>query len=136
MNAPRHAYAAYQAASQQVPPLQAVVLLFDGILVRIHRAAVCAEKKDYGEQFNQIIKATDILRGLLASLDMERGGDLAVRLRDTYETNMRALLRTVGRPEACQCLDKISVGLRNLRNAWAELAGMPPANPPPPRQTP
>jgi Flagellin-specific chaperone FliS len=122
---PTRAISAYQTAIQTTPPLQAVVLLYDGVLVRIHNAAEAAGRGDFGEQFNQVMRATEILRALLASLDMERGGTLAPRLRETYEANMQALLRSVGHANATECLRRIADGLRELRNAWSEIAGMP-----------
>lgn len=122
---PRHALNAYQSAMQTVPPLQAVVMLYDGILVRIRNASIAAAKGDFGEQFNQVLRATDILRGLLSCLDMNQG-QFAENLRETYELNMRALMGSVGRGNAVECLAKVDDGLRDLRNAWAEIAGMPP----------
>ena len=122
---PRYAMSAYQNAIQTTPPLQAVVLLYDGVLVRLRNAADAAGHGDFGEQFNQILRATDILRGLLAALDMGQGGALAERLRDTYEANMRAMMSSVGRANAQDCLRRIADGLRELRNAWSEIAGMP-----------
>lgn len=123
---PRHAISAYQNAIQTTPPLQAVVLLYDGILMRLHNAAAAAGRGDFGEQFNQVLRATDILRGLLAALDVSEGGPLAERLKDTYQANMVAIMNTVGRPNAEDCLRRISEGLRELRNAWSEIAGMAP----------
>lgn len=122
---PPHALSAYQNAIQTTPPLQAVVMLYDGILVRLRNATAAVERGDYGEQFNQIMKAIDIMRGLLAALDLKEGGTLAERLRDTYEANMVAMMRSVGTPQAVDCMQRISDGLRELRNAWAEIAGMP-----------
>jgi len=124
MNA-KAAISAYQTAIRTTPPLQAIVLLYDGILVRVHNAELAAERGDYETQFKQIQGAIAILRGLIAALDMVRGGDFATRLRDTYETNMRALLRSVGKPTGAECCRRIGGGLRNLRNAWATLAGVP-----------
>ncbi|NFV79667.1 flagellar export chaperone FliS [Magnetospirillum aberrantis] len=122
---PRYAQSAYQNAIQTTPPLQAVVLLYDGVLIRLRNAVDAANRGDYGEQFNQILRATDILRGLLAALDMKQGGGLSERLRDTYEANMRAMMSSVGRKNAQECLERIADGLRELRNAWSEIAGMP-----------
>ena len=122
---PRYAMSAYQNAIQTTPPLQAVVLLYDGVLVRLRNASDAAGRGDFGEQFNQILRATDILRGLLAALEMGPGGELTNRLRDTYEANMRAMMNSVGRPNAQDCLRRIADGLRELRNAWGEIAGMP-----------
>lgn len=122
---PSYAMSAYQNALQTTPPLQAVVLLYDGVLVRLRNASEAANRGDYGEQFNQILRATDIMRGLLAALDLGPGGDLAEKLRDTYEANMRAMMSSVGRSNARDCLERITDGLRELRNAWSEIAGMP-----------
>lgn len=122
---PQHALSAYQNAIQTTPPLQAVVLLYDGILVRLRNAAAAAERGDFGEQFNQLVRATDIIRGLLSALDMTAGGPIAERLRDTYEANMVAIMRTIGAPNPQDCLHRIAEGLRELRNAWSDIAGMP-----------
>lgn len=124
MSPPRNAMAAYQAAIATTPPLQAVVLLYDGVLTRIHNADAAAANGRYDVQFNEITRANDILRGLTAALDIRNGGPVALRLRDTYEVNMRALQRSVGRKDAGECLRRIGDGLRELRNAWAEIAGM------------
>lgn len=120
-----HAIAAYQTAAMTTPPLQSVVLLYDGILVRVHNAAVAASAGDYERQFNETVRAVEILRGLLAALDLRRGGDVAKRLHETYTINMRALMRSVGRPDGEACCRRIGDGLRRLRNAWAEIAGVP-----------
>lgn len=122
---PQHALSAYQNAIQTTPPLQAVVLLYDGILVRLRNAEAAVERGDFGEQFNQLLRANDIFRGLLSALDMNAGGPLADRLRDTYEANMVAIMRTIGSPNACDCLRRIAEGLRELRNAWSDIAGIP-----------
>lgn len=124
MNLSKHAIAAYQTAVMTTPPLQAVVLLYDGILVRLHNAANAAAVGDYGRQYDEIARANEILRGLLAALDLQAGGKLAAGLADTYRTNMQALLHTVGRKDAEKNCRRIAEGLRTLRNAWAEIAGM------------
>ncbi|MBR9971451.1 flagellar export chaperone FliS [Magnetospirillum sulfuroxidans] len=124
MNLSKHAIAAYQTAVMTTPPLQAVVLLYDGILVRLHNAANAAAAGDYGRQYDEIARANEILRGLLAALDLQAGGKLAAGLADTYRTNMQALLHTVGRKDAEKSCRRIAEGLRTLRNAWAEIAGM------------
>ncbi len=133
----RYAIAAYRSAVMTTPPLPAVVLLYDGILVRIEAAAKAAAVGDFGRQFDDVMRAIDILQGLLASLDMAKGGDVAIRLRDTYVTNIRALMRSVARPGGAEACHRIAAGLRRLRNAWAEIGGLPPlAIPPPPARIP
>lgn len=125
MNLSKQAIAAYQTAVMTTPPLQAVVLLYDGILVRVHNAANAAAAGDYVRQHQEVTRAIEILRGLLAALDLEAGGKLAAGLADTYRANMQALLHTVGKKNAEASCRRIGEGLRSLRNAWAEIAGMP-----------
>lgn len=120
----RYAIAAYRSAVMTTPPLQAVVLLYDGILVRIDSAVAAAVAGDYGRQFDEVMSAINILNGLIVSLDMDKGGAVAVRLRDTYATNIRALLKSVGRPDGVEACRRIAAGLRTLRNAWADIGGM------------
>ncbi|CCG42658.1 flagellar export chaperone FliS [Magnetospirillum molischianum] len=125
----QQASAAYRAATMTVPPLHAVVMLYDGVLVRVRNAAAAAERGDWDRQSDEISRAVDLLRGLLAALDFERGGDVAMRLRQTYQANIRALLRSTREAQAVAMCAKIEDGLRQLRNAWAEIAGMPESQP-------
>jgi flagellin-specific chaperone FliS len=55
---------------------------------------------------------------------MERGGQVAVNLRDTYESVARCLFRSVGKETAAEACDRLMVAVRELRDAWAEIAGM------------
>lgn len=135
MNHAQRASAAYRTASMTVPPLHAVVMLYDGVLVRVRNAGLAAEQGDWARQFDEITLAVDLLRGLLSALDYDRGGDVARRLQQTYEANMKALMRSVGRQEALEMSRRIEDGLRQLRNAWAEIAGVP-VNPSPRAQQP
>lgn len=124
MSYQRSAITAYQSAVMTTPPLQAIVLLYDGVQVRLHNAAKAAGQGDFGRQYDETASAIRILRGLLAALDIQRGGSLALGLAETYRVNMQALLATIGRPDACSRLATIAGGLRRLRDAWAEIAGM------------
>lgn len=124
MSYQRSAITAYQSAVMTTPPLQAVVLLYDGILVRLYNAGKAADQGDFGRQYDETASAIRILRGLLAALDLHRGGDIGRGLSETYRVNMQALLASVGQPDASARLSTIAGGLRILRNAWAEIAGM------------
>lgn len=125
----RKAVGVYQSALMTVPPLQAVVMLYDRVLGHLHGAAVAARAGDYPRQLEESMRAVEILRGLLSVLDIARGGEVAVRLGETYRSNMTAILSSLGSPEAESCYDRISRGLRGLRNSWAESAGIAVAEP-------
>lgn len=120
----RKAVGVYQSALMTVPPLQAVVMLYDRVLAHLHGAAIAARSGDYPRQSQESMRAVDILRGLLSVLDTARGGEVAERLGDTYRSNMTAILSSLGSDDAPGCYERVSRGLRRLRNAWAENAGM------------
>ena len=124
---PSHGLAAYRSAKQTLSPLYVVVQLFDEILVCLRSAGEAAESGDLGVLCDCVSRAAEILRGLMGALDRERGGALAERLRDSYESNMLALVATVGRPDAPDRLRRIGDGLRELRAAWREIADRPEA---------
>jgi flagellar protein FliS len=124
MNHSRYAISAYQAAQRTMPPLKIVVMLYDGILIRITKAAEHARAGEFQKQFEMVMSATRIIDGLNRHLDMERGGDVAVRLRETYEAVARALFRSVGKQSAAEACDRLIVAVRELRDAWAEIGGL------------
>jgi flagellar protein FliS len=124
MNQSRYAINAYQAAQRTLPPLKVVVMLYDGILIRISRAADAARRGDYQKQFEYVMSATRIIDGLNRHLDMERGGQVAINLRETYEAVARCLFRSVGKESAAEACDRLVVAVRELRDAWAEIAGV------------
>lgn len=117
---------AYRRAAVAVPPATAVVKLYDGAIVRLERAVLALEARHFEESFNNVTAVVSILRGLSYILDFDRGGELAVRLRTMYSSNILALLRSVGKPDAVARFRRIGKGLRDLRDAWFEIAKRPP----------
>lgn len=129
MSQSRYAINAYQAAQLTTPPLKVVVMLYDGILVRISKAADAARHGDSQKHFESVMSAARIIDGLNRHLDMEKGGQVAVRLRETYEAVARALFRSVGKETGAEACDRLYAAVRELRDAWAEIAGMAPPAP-------
>ncbi len=119
------------SSSQSTAPAEnesspaAVVQLYDTILLHVSRAAEAARQGDYQKQFDEVMQATRIVDGLNRCLVMEEGGQVAANLRDMYESVSRALLRSVGKPTAGEACDKLIAAVRDTRNAWAEISGMP-----------
>jgi flagellar protein FliS len=112
------------SAATESSPI-AVVQLYDTILLHVSRASEAARKGDFQGQFDEVMNATRIVDGLNRCLDMAQGGQVALNLRDMYETVSRALLRSVGKPSAEEACDKLMAAVRDTRNAWAEISGLP-----------
>jgi len=125
MNQLAYSISAYQAAKRTAPPLKAVVLLYDEVLKRIALAAAAARSKDFEAQFNEVMHAAKILNGLDNCLDMERGGRVAVSLRDMYKATVHALLGSVGRKSGAEACERLVAAVKLTRDAWAEIAGLP-----------
>lgn len=117
--------AAYETAQRTVPQIQAVVMLYDGMIRRIRGAALAAREGDLKRQIEETMQAIRIIEGLNRSLDMEKGGKVAAGLRDTYWSTGAALSRCIGRPEAAASCDKLAQAMGLLRDSWAEIAGVP-----------
>ncbi len=129
MNHVNRAIGAYHNAQMAAPPLQAVVMLYDGILTRIARAAEANRKRDYERQFNEVMVAAKIVDGLDRSLDLSIGGAVAANLHAFYETVGSGLLRSTGRRYGAPYLEQLADAVRVTRDAWAEIAGMSPRQP-------
>lgn len=113
---------AYRNVSTAVPPLQAMVMLFDGAISFLRRSVQAAEQRRFEESHDLLLRATAILRGLSYHLDCHRGGALAERLYHTYNALILACLKSYGRRDARQRFERIIAGLTDLRDAWKEVA--------------
>ncbi|MDY0240611.1 MAG: flagellar export chaperone FliS [Rhodospirillaceae bacterium] len=116
---------AYETAQRTVPQIQAVVMLYDGMIRRIRGAALAAREGDLKLQIEETMHAIRIIEGLNRSLDMEKGGKVAEGLRDTYWSTGATLSRCIGSPDAAAACDKLAEAMSVLRDSWAEIAGVP-----------
>lgn len=120
------AMSAYRNAAAQVHPNVAVVKLYD-VAIRSIRLAIDARNQGHVEEtYVAITKACQVLRGLSSNLRTIPDNDMAETLKNTYVVNMIALHSAFGKPDAERRYIKIAEGLLELRNAWAEIAGMMP----------
>jgi flagellar protein FliS len=118
------AYAAQQSYQQNdvltATPGRLVVLLYDGA-GRFLRRAAAALRADNLEACNTSMqRAEAIIDELLATLDFERGGEIAASLRDLYlfcrrELNDARLERDADK------IDTVAELLAELREAWAQV---------------
>ena len=87
----RNAISAYQkagveAAVEVADPYRLVLLLFEGAQAAIGAARAAIQQNNIRVKGESISKAIDIIsNGLKASLDAEKGGDLAARLESLYD---------------------------------------------------
>ena len=101
-------------------PLQLVVMLYDGSLRFMEAGKHAMLKKDVFQQNENITKAQRIVTELLATLDMDKGGDVAENLSNLYVYTYNKLVEAniEDKPEY---IDECIEIMRELRESWAEL---------------
>ncbi len=111
-------------AAQTATPGQLVLMLFDGAINFLERAAKGFELDDPLEFNatinNNILKAQAIINELNASLDMEAGGEVAANLRRLYEY-MDFRLTESNRTKTPEGVQEVIQRLGVIRDAWAEM---------------
>lgn len=133
MRAPARAAAAYGSAAQSVPPLRQVVMLYDGAIRRVREARQAIGEGRIEDRFHAVQKAAAIVDGLHASLDFERGGDIA-HLLDRLYIYVSLRLQQINTANDARICDEVIARLGELREAWRRLAEdmpAPPATAPP-----
>ncbi|BBF93897.1 flagellar export chaperone FliS [Blastochloris tepida] len=120
------ASAAYRSATVTVAPTTAIVMALDRVLLNLKRTIAATEAKRFDEAFNLTSHSTQILRGLAHHIDVAKGGAMAERLQKTYHANIMAMLLAMGKPDAVRRYQKLAEGLAELRDAWAQIAKIPP----------
>lgn len=102
-------------------PHQLIMLLFEGAQAAILIARGAMEQNAIAEKGNAISKAIDIIdNGLKASLDLDKGRDLAEKLYALYEYMLNRLLYA-NLHNSVEALDEVSGLLGEIQSAWAEI---------------
>jgi flagellar protein FliS len=110
---------------ESASPHKLVVMLFDGALVAVANAQRYTENKEIAEKGMAISKAIDIIaNGLQASLDLESGGEIAIKLEALYEYMGQRLLHANLRNDLA-ALKEVSSLLQELKSAWEKIADDP-----------
>lgn len=99
-------------------PHQLIVMLFDGALRAIDTASIQMNEQDIEGKGRSIGKAIDIVgSGLSASLDLERGGEIAANLHALYSYIVQRLTEANVGNEANK-LDEARRLLAQMRDSW------------------
>lgn len=110
-----------EAAVLTASPVQLVVMLYDGANRFLKQASVLYEQGDVIEAGQRLGRAQAIVEELLATLDIERGGDVAPRLQGIYVYCLSEL-NTARFEKSPARINGVAEHLAELRESWAELA--------------
>lgn len=113
---------AYRANSiLTASPQQLVVMLYDGAHRFLLQGAVAMRAGDTQTVNERLRRAEAIIDELVATLDMEQGGEIAQRLAAIYSF-CRRLLSEARMERDPQRIEQADALLGELRESWAQLA--------------
>jgi flagellar protein FliS len=110
-----------QQSVMTASPGQLVVMLYDGALRFLLQAAAAMRADDHLLADAKLRRAEAIIDELHATLDKDRGGEIASRLEGIYVFCKRRLIEARIEREAAM-IDKVAELLGELREAWATIA--------------
>ena len=116
-----YAQVGVESAVLSASPHQLVVLLFDGALSAMKKAAILIDQGDIPGKGQALSKAVNIItNGLRAGLNHDVGGDLASNLDSLYDYMTRRLLHA-NLPNDLAAIDEVMTLLTNIADAWKEI---------------
>jgi flagellar protein FliS len=114
-----------QTQVQSATPLQLVALLYDAAVKSAATAHEAMVERNMPARRDAINKLMDILTELQGSLDLERGGPIALELDRIYTYLFTRLIEAVS-AQAAPPLAEVHRILLTLREAWQQLAHQTP----------
>ena len=119
---PPAALAAYRHADiATLTQQEMIVRLYQGILKFLHQAEVAYLAGKKGDGAKYCLRAKKIVLELLATLDRERGGEIAQQLGDLYLFFIEHISEAAANADA-QSLRRIRAPLISLLDAWKNIS--------------
>lgn len=122
----RNAISAYQkvgvdAAVEVADPYRLILLLFSGAQAALGTARAAMQHNLIAEKGAAISKAIDIIsNGLKVSLDLQSGGEIALRLDALYDYMVLRLLNANIKNDL-KTLEEVAGLLEEIHSAWREI---------------
>ncbi len=107
--------------------VELTIALYDGIIRFMHNAIEAVERKDVEGRRAAVKRAMDIVVHLQATLKTDIGGKPAESLSDFYVA-MFALMLQGSQASSRQKFEHVIANVRNVREAWKQVAADPAAN--------
>ncbi len=101
-------------------PHRLILMLLDGALENVAKAKGFMQHGEVARKGEHIGWAITILGGLQASLDKERGGEIAENLDRLYDYMMRRLLKA-NKDDDLAILEEVGRLLGEIRSGWAQI---------------
>jgi flagellar protein FliS len=126
MSQPANAYR--QLSVESATPLGLVVMLYDGAIAAMQRAATAIEARDVQTKCDQLNRALAIIAQLEGTLNFELGGAVAQTLKTLY-VHARAQALKANIEDSPQILRALIDNFTTVREAWSEADRRPSDSP-------
>ena len=101
-------------------PHNLIQMLMDGALERINSAKYHMVQNNVAKKGEDISKAISIIDGLITSLDLEKGGEIAENLLSLYDYMQRRLVEA-NLSDKMDNLDEVIVLMNEIRAGWSAI---------------
>ena len=106
---------------ESADPHKLILMLFEGAQEALAKARIHIQNNEIAEKGQMISKAIMIIdHGLKASLDMNAGGDLAIKLQELYDYMMHRLL-VANIQNNLEIVNEVNKLLSELYGAWKKI---------------
>ena len=121
MNKPTNTYQAYYKTNVQTSDqLTLIVMLYEGLLRFLKKALVKIEENDVEGAHNYLVRSQNIVSELLATLRVDKGGDVAKNLKDLYSYAFRRIVEANLKKDPHMVEEVIRV-MEPLKQGWIQI---------------
>lgn len=110
-------------ASTTTNPLELVIMLYDGAIDSLDKAAAAINMKEIPIKLKYMNKALAIIDELNNSLNIEAGGEIALNLQDLYLYMIRELVLANIKNDI-NGINHVNALLKELRESWGQIRDM------------
>ncbi len=104
-------------------PEKILILLYDGAIQFLNKAKIAMEQKNIPEIHNNLIGCENIILEFINTVDIENGGDFAVRIKALYEYFYSTLVQANMKKDVTK-IDEVLKHLVELRATWKQAIAM------------
>ena len=106
--------------------VELIQMLFDGLIDSLSAARGHIERQSIEDKSKALTRASRIVVGLQAALDLDKGGELAANLNELYSYIVRRLLH-VNVHNDLEALKEVHSLVTEVREAWRQVPALLPA---------
>jgi flagellar protein FliS len=106
--------------------VELIQMLFDGLIDSLSAARGHIERRNIEEKNKALTRASRIVVGLQAALDLDKGGDLAANLNELYGYIVRRILH-INIHNDLEALQEVRSLIAEVREAWRQVPALLPA---------